>query len=289
MTALLRAMRPRQWLKNLLIFVPCLTSHSAGASVWTSAGIAFVVFCLCASSAYLLNDVLDVPHDRQHPVKRLRPLAAGQLGVPLALGCAALLACGGLALAQHTSPALSLTATVYFIGTVAYSVSLKRLLLVDVTMLAALYTVRVVAGGAATGIALTAWLLTFSFFLFLSLALLKRHSELQRMASAAAGTVPGRGYLPQDRVAVGTFGIAAGMTANLVLLLYYSSPAVAQLYHSPLALAGVVPLFFIWLARLWLLSFRGEIDEDPLLYVSTDAPSLLIIAGCVALGLAASL
>lgn len=178
---MVRAMRPRQWLKNALIFVPVLTAHSSDLHTWRACLIAFIAFCLCASSAYLLNDVLDVRHDRLHPRKKMRPIAAGAISRLSALCCSALLGGAGLLVAAAGGVPLLKVVCFYFVLTVLYSIYLKKILLIDVAMLAGLYTVRVIGGSAATDIHLSFWLLSYSFFLFLSLALLKRHNELVRL------------------------------------------------------------------------------------------------------------
>lgn len=281
-------MRPRQWLKNALIFIPLLAAHAMTWPALLPALLAFLAFCLCASSAYLLNDVLDVAHDRLHPSKRFRPIAAGLVSPARALLVSALLGGAGLGLAAYGGVALLDVVLLYFVSTVLYSVYLKKILLIDVAVLAGLYTVRLVGGGVASAIALSFWLLSFSFFLFLSLALLKRHNELLRLKDVPEGAVPGRGYLPRDCLPVAILGMSAGVISTLVLILYYNSVNMVRLYQSPALLVFIVPLFFIWLARLWVLSFRGAIDEDPVLHVSRDKASLAIIALCLALGAAAS-
>lgn len=285
---LVRSMRPRQWLKNLLIFVPMAAGHQFSGPTWIAALTAFAAFCMCASSAYLLNDVLDAGHDRLHPSKRHRPVAAGLVSTGQASRCSALLGLSGLLAAALYNVALLQVVGAYFLLTIVYSMRLKKILLIDVTTLSILYGIRIVGGAAATGITLSFWLMSFSFFVFLSLALLKRHNELLRLASGSHQSVPGRGYIPNDKTPVAVFGICAAMLSAIILLLYYNSGSTAALYPSPLLLVGVVPLFFIWIARLWVLSFRGAIEEDPLLHVSTDPPSLVLIALCMSLALLAS-
>ena len=288
LAVILRAMRPRQWLKNVLIFLPLVAAHSFAPSQIVRALIAFIAFCFCASSAYVFNDVLDIAHDREHPKKRWRPIAAGLISLRSALALSLVLALAGMGVAAWGGESLLQVAGLYFVLTVLYSLYLKKLLLIDVVVLSSLYTIRLIGGAAATGIQLSFWLLSFSFFLFLSLALLKRHNELLRLRRGPQAAVPGRGYLPQDSLPVGIFGVSAAVISTLVLMLYYNSAGVAKLYPSPLALLFVVPLFFIWIARLWVLSFREVIEEDPLLHVSTDVASLAIVALCILLGVTAS-
>ena len=286
--ALLRAMRPHQWLKNLLVFVPMLAGHALNGAALLQSALAFVAFSLCASSAYLLNDAVDAADDRRHPSKHKRPIAAGTLPLPVALAASALLAPLSLALCAWRDPLLLLVMLVYFVTTVAYSLRLKRLLMVDIVTLAILYSLRILGGGASTHIEPSFWLLTFSFFLFLSLALLKRHSELFNLQQQGKEQTHGRGYTTADKTPVGIMGLNSGFLSVLIFMLYFNSERVLTLYRHPALLMGIVPLLVFWLGRLWILSFRGEVNEDPLLYVSRDGVSLVIIAACAALVAAAS-
>jgi 4-hydroxybenzoate polyprenyltransferase len=285
---LLRALRPRQWLKNLLVFVPMLAGHALTPAAALPSLLAFAAFSLCASSAYLLNDVLDAHDDRQHPVKRHRPIAAGLVPRMLALNTSVLLAAAALLLCIVFGPQLLPVTGIYFAGTLAYSLYLKRLLMVDIVALAILYTLRIFGGSAATGIAASFWLLAFSFFIFLSLALLKRHSELSRMQRDGRHQAGRRGYTIGDAMPIGVMGINSALLSVLVFMLYFNSQNVVALYRSPIFLLGIVPLVVFWLGRLWLLSFRGQVDEDPILFVSRDPISLAVIAACAALAVAAS-
>ncbi|MYN26467.1 UbiA family prenyltransferase [Duganella levis] len=285
--ALWKALRPRHWLKNLLVFVPMLAGHAISVHTVLQSLVAFVAFCLCASSAYLLNDVLDAEDDRRHPGKRHRPVASGALPAGLARVASGLLALIALGLCAHYGWLLLLAVAIYFAATVTYSVYLKRLMMVDTVMLALLHTLRVLGGCAATGIEPSFWLLAFSFFLFLSLALLKRHSELFNLDRAGKQKTSGRGYTTADRQPIGMLGINSAIVSVVIFMLYFNSENVLKLYHHPAWLFGIVPLAMLWLGRLWMLSFRGEVNEDPLLYVSKDPVSLLVIAACTALGTAA--
>ncbi len=287
--ALLKTMRPRQWLKNLLVFVPMLAGHALTADAALDSLLAFVAFSLTASSAYLLNDALDAGDDRLHPVKHKRPIAAGTLPLSVALCVSPLLAGAALALCAWLNPVLLLVVVLYFASTLAYSVYLKRLLMVDIVALAILYSLRILGGSAATGIAPSFWLLAFSFFIFLSLALLKRHSELFNLHRDGKEKTSGRGYVTSDKVPIGMMGINAAFMSVLILILYFNSQNVLVLYRQPAWLAGVVPLLVLWLGRLWTLSFRGQVNEDPVLYVSKDWPSLGIFALCAVLVVMASL
>lgn len=286
---LLRGMRPRQWLKNLLVFVPMLAAHSLTRGSVLQSLSAFIAFSLCASSAYLLNDALDAKDDREHPVKKHRPIAAGTLPLTVAYAASAVLALAALALARRDGPMLLCAVGVYFATTVAYSCYLKRLLMIDIVVLALLYSMRILGGSASTGIAPSFWLLAFSFFIFLSLALLKRHSELFNLHRNGEEQTRGRGYTTRDRIPVGIMGINAGFLSVLIFMLYFNSEAVLMHYSQPYYLFAIVPLLVFWLGRMWALSFRGEIHEDPVLYVSHDPVSLLVLACCAALGVQASL
>lgn len=286
-SAFIKAIRPRQWLKNLLVFVPLLAGHVLTFSALTQSLLAFVAFSLAASSAYLLNDALDVADDRRHPEKRHRPIAAGSLPLPHAVVMCGALLLASLGIASVVSAGFVLVLLAYLVATVAYSIYLKRLLMVDVIMLAFLYSIRVFGGGVSSGIELSFWLLSFSFFIFLSLALLKRHSELYNLSRAGKEKARGRGYTTHDRIPVGVMGINAGFVAMLIFMLYFNSENVLRLYSHPQYLLGIVPLIVLWLGRLWVLGFRGEVNEDPIVFVSKDKRGLLIMALALILAVSA--
>jgi 4-hydroxybenzoate polyprenyltransferase/phosphoserine phosphatase len=285
---LFKALRPRQWLKNLLVFVPMLAGHALNADALLASVIAFLAFSLCASSAYLLNDALDAQDDRMHPTKHRRPIAAGTLPLSLALTVSPLLALAAIALCFAYSPLLLGVVGMYFATTLAYSIHLKRLLMVDIVTLAILYSLRVLGGSAATGIAPSFWLLAFSFFIFLSLALLKRHSELLNLQRDGKQKTRGRGYSTADQTPIGIMGINSAFVSVLIFMLYFNSQNVIALYPHPAWLLGILPLLVFWLGRLWTLSFRGQVNEDPVLYVSRDKVSLVVISACGLLAAAAS-
>jgi 4-hydroxybenzoate polyprenyltransferase/phosphoserine phosphatase len=286
--ALFKALRPRQWLKNLLVFVPMLAGHALSADTLFASLLAFVAFSACASSAYLLNDALDAQDDRVHPTKHKRPIASGALPLPLALLASPFLALVALVACALAKPLLLLPLGVYFVATLAYSVYLKRLLMIDIVTLAILYSLRVLGGGAATGIEPSFWLLAFSFFIFLSLALLKRHSELFNLHREGKEKTRGRGYTTADKTPIGIMGINAAFVSVLIFMLYFNSQNVLQLYRHPAWLLGILPLLVFWLGRLWTLAFRGEVNEDPVLYVSKDKVSMIVIVLCGALAAAAT-
>jgi len=286
--ALAKALRPRQWLKNLLVFVPMLAGHALTTGNLLASVLAFAAFSACASSAYLLNDALDAQDDRLHPSKHRRPIAAGTLQLPLALAASPLLAIAALAACAVLKPLLLLPLGAYFAATLAYSVYLKRLLMVDIVTLAILYSLRVLGGSAATAIEPSFWLLAFSFFIFLSLALLKRHSELFNLHREGKEKTRGRGYTTADKTPIGIMGINAAFVSVLIFMLYFNSQNVLQLYRHPAYLLGILPLLVFWLGRLWTLSFRGQVNEDPVLYVSRDKVSLAVMALCGLLAAAAA-
>ncbi len=267
-------LRLHQWLKNLLLFVPLLAAHQLPpGSAWGSLWLAFVAFSLCASSVYICNDLLDLESDRKHPRKRQRPFAAGALPVWLGLLLAPLLALASLLLALTVGPAFAAWLALYLALTLAYSWWLKRLVLLDCLALALLYTLRVVAGAAAAGLALSFWLLAFSGFLFLSLAFVKRYAELHQQRSDGKPSAPGRGYLTSDAPLVQTLGVSAGYTAVVVLALYVHSDAVLPLYSNPALLWAAVPIMAYWVSWVWLCAFRGTMHDDPLLFAFQDRSS----------------
>ena len=272
--ALLRALRPHQWAKNALLILPLLTAHKFTADALVAAVYAFIAFSLCASSVYVTNDLLDIAHDRQHPRKRLRPFAAGELSASFGWTLAALLLVLAFAVASAAPVKFLWILAVYYALTLAYSLGLKRKLMVDVVILACLYGIRIVAGAAAVEVPLSEWLIAFSLFLFLSLALIKRASELANLAEGAESCAPGRSYRRGDLPIVQIMAAVSGFLAVLVLALYLASPQVARLYSEPLFLWGLCIVLVCWLGRALLLTGRGEMRDDPVLFVLTDATSL---------------
>lgn len=283
------ALRPHQWLKNLLVCVPLLAAHRLldPASALAALG-AFLAFCLCASGAYLLNDLLDLQADRAHPRKRQRALASGRLAPAAALLAAPLLAAAGLGLAAAIGPGLAALVGAYVAATLAYSLGLKRVAALDVVALALLYTLRVLAGAAAIGVPVSFWLLAFSMFIFTSLALLKRCTELVALREAGRREAEGRGYHLDDLPLLRAVGAGAGLVAVLVLALYVDSPGSRALYARPEALWLLCPLVLGWVLRAWLLAHRGRMHDDPVVFALTDRSSLVVGAGC-ALALLAAL
>jgi 4-hydroxybenzoate polyprenyltransferase len=283
--AALRAARPHQWAKNVLVFLPVLGAHRVSdPRALAQAGLAFVAFGLVASAVYVVNDLVDLEADRRHARKRNRPFASGALPVGAAFGLVPALLAAGAAAAIALPTAFALLLAGYFVATLGYSLAAKRWSLVDVLVLGGLYTSRVYAGGLATGIPVSEWLATFSLFLFVSLAFLKRASELL----ASEESPPGRGYVLADRESVFTMGTSAGYLSVLVLALYVSSPEVRRLYASPGWLWALCPLVLYWVSRLWLRARRGEVHEDPLLFALTDRATWVVAALGSAVVLAAA-
>jgi 4-hydroxybenzoate polyprenyltransferase len=276
--ALVRALRPHQWVKNLLLFVPVVLDHKLfHAATMARTATAFVAFCCAASSAYVLNDILDRDADRNHPVKRARPFASGQLSPGLGIFLVPALLALGFAVSWSTLPVgfIDLLA-VYVVLTTAYSVYLKRVAVVDVLLLAGLYTLRVLGGVAASEVRFSTWLLAFAMFLFLSLAFLKRYTEVSAMEGAATDQVRRRGYIRGDREWLGSMGGASGYMSVLVLALYINSEQVLALYREPLLLWLICPLLLFWISRMWLMAHRGRIFDDPIVASVRDPASYLL-------------
>jgi len=280
---LLRALRAHQWVKNLLVFVPLLLAHRVFEwELLLRCAWAFAAWSLCASGGYLFNDLLDAEADRRHPYKRRRPVAAGALGVRGAAWASTALLAAGLALALAWLPAsFGLWLLLYLALTVAYTTFLKRLVVVDVLVLAALYTLRVLAGGHAAGVEVSPWLLAFSMFLFLSLAFVKRYTELRTVADGAA--LARRGYAAPDAELLRNFGTASGYLSVLVLALYINqSREVTHLYRRPELLWLIGPCLLYWLTRVWLLAHRGRLHDDPVVFTVKD-PTSYALGAAVAL------
>jgi 4-hydroxybenzoate polyprenyltransferase len=257
--------------------------------VITAGLVAFLAFSLCASAAYLVNDLLDLDADRRHPTKRTRPLACGDLSLGAAIALVpGLLAAGG-ALAMTMPPVFALVLAVYVVMTLAYSLALKHIALADVVTLASLYGLRVLAGFAATGIEISAWLLAFSLFFFLNLAFLKRYSELHGLHKRGEFSEKARDYFPGDLEIVANFGTASGYISVLVFALYTNSERVVPLYSSPILLWFICPLQLYWIGRIWLLTHRGEMHEDPVVWAMTDRTSYVVGALVVSILVLASL
>lgn len=279
-----RAFRPQQWVKNLLLFVPLFVGHAWGeVDKVLAVVVAFLAFSAAASAIYLINDLLDVEADRSHPVKRRRPFASGDLplawGPPLA-GALLAVAFGMAALALPWQFVAVLA--IYVLLTNFYSIWVKRKVILDVLFLAGLYTIRIVAGGTASHIPLSEWLMAFSMFLFASLAFAKRFAELARLARETGLDPEGRGYVLEDLTILESIGPTTGCLAVLVFALYLSSENVRRLYINPTVLWAICPLLLYGITRLWLLARRGKLTEDPVLFACKDRTTILV-GLCIAL------
>jgi 4-hydroxybenzoate polyprenyltransferase len=284
----IKQLRLHQWVKNILVFVPMLAGHRAGdPAVWMESLLAFLAFGLAASSVYLLNDLVDLEADRAHARKRFRPLAAGTVSIRAAFAAMVLLFAGAFGCAAALPWPFALVLAAYMVTSTSYSLRLKRISTLDVFTLAALYTLRVVAGGAATGIVLSFWLLAFSMFLFLALAIVKRVSELVQ-APEGSEKLKGRNYSGADTLALMSLGTSSSFAAVVVLALYVNSPEVQRYYERPALLWLVCPLMLYWLSRIWIGALRGKIDQDPILFAFRDNVSrgVAVLSGLIVLAAA---
>ncbi|MBV9611455.1 MAG: UbiA family prenyltransferase [Acidobacteriaceae bacterium] len=275
---LVKALRVYQWVKNILIFVPLATSHQLGNfDLLLKAVISCVSFSFCASSVYLINDITDLESDRQHARKRKRPFASGDLPIAVGLVLAPLLLVAAFALTVLLRFEATLVLGVYFTLTLLYSFWLKRKLLVDVFTLAALYTLRIIAGHAAYGVEISTYLLSFSVFVFLSLGFCKRSSELYNLQQSGREQAARRGYRASDLIHINIYGIATGVAASVVLTLYMNSENVRVLYRHPSFLWLLSPLVLYWISRIWIITARGNMDEDPIIFAAKDPITRMII------------
>lgn len=270
-------MRVQQWIKNLLVFVPLLLIHEIDNPVqlWRSF-LTFAAFCLVASASYVVNDLLDLHHDRAHAVKRSRPMAAGALPVPLGIAMVPLLAASGLAIASAVSVPVTVSVTGYLGAALFYSFFAKQRVSLDVVTLGLLYAIRVVAGGYAVEVPVSFWMIAFSMFMFLSLALLKRYSEVAVYGADDGTPLPGRGYVKDDLPLLSQIGISSGLISVLVLALYINSEDVTARYSQPEWIWALCPLAAYWVCRIWVLASRGRIDNDPVLFASSDPLTYLL-------------
>ena len=286
-TAAAKAIRVHQWGKNVLVFLPLLLAHSLRRASVTAAFAAFFCFCLTASATYIVNDLLDLESDRVHRSKSRRAFACGDLSVPSGLSISLAFLALSLTVACLLPRAFLVYLLLYLVTTLAYSLALKRIVLVDVIVLSGLYTIRVLAGGAATHTAVSPWLAAFSVFFFLSLAMVKRFSELQNLHERGITPANGRGYLLSDIEQLRSFGTVSAYASVLIFALYINGHDVAALYHHPSRMWLVTPLMILWVSRIWLLASRGALDEDPVVFALTDRMSLLMGLGVVIIAFAA--
>lgn len=274
----LRMLRAHQWMKNVLVALPLIAAQAVpSATQLLDLVVAFVALSMCASAVYVVNDLLDLESDRRHARKRTRPLAAGRVPLWIGVALAPVLFLASVGLSVLVNPAFTGWLLTYVALTTAYSLVLKRLVLIDCIVLALLYTLRVVAGAAATEVRISFWLIALSLFLFLSLAFLKRFAELLTHSGVdvdASRTLSGRGYQMGDTTLVQIFGVAAGFASALVLALYLDGESVAALYSTPEILWAAVPVLLYWISWLWLTANRGQMHDDPVVFAVKDRVSL---------------
>jgi len=276
--SIIRTIRLHQWLKNVLLFVPLLLSHSWGRlDLGFIVLLAFFAFCGTASAIYIINDLVDLEADRQHPQKRKRPLAAGNLPLYWGVILAPLLLLASFGLAIYIGSAFTYILLSYVVLTLAYSFGLKPIALLDVLTLTSLYTLRIIAGAMAINLSLSYWLLAFSMFIFLSLALSKRYSELHNLKQLDSGKRMARGYHTEDLPIILLFGTSSGYLSVLVTVLYINDLQASNLYSHPIWLWPVSMAVLYWISRIWLLAHRGELHEDPVLFAIHDPASYIVL------------
>jgi 4-hydroxybenzoate polyprenyltransferase len=287
-SAAVRAMRPHQWSKNVLVFVPMIMAHAVSeASAWIGALGLFLSLSATASALYIVNDLLDLSSDRRHPRKRMRPLASGALPIPIAVWLAVVLVSLGIGLGWLSGTIVILLT--YAVASLSYSLVLKRFPLIDVFVLAGLYTLRVLGGGVASGHRATLWLLAFAGFTFLSLALVKRAGELLSIErSHDRRSNARRGYQPGDVEIIQMFGCASAFSSGVVLALFVGSSSAFQQYRAPEVLWLIVPIIILWHCRLWLATVRGNMHDDPIVYTFRDWVSWIVGATVLLIMFAAS-
>ncbi|RZN09400.1 UbiA family prenyltransferase [Bradyrhizobium genosp. SA-3] len=282
-----KALRVYQYAKNTLVFVPALTAHQLNLATLGYALLAFMAFSACVSGAYLMNDLLDLAADRQHPTKRHRALAAGDLPISSALSAIPALWLFALVAGLCISPLFLGVLGAYLVTTIAYSLALKRKMLVDVVTLSGLYSLRIIAGAVGVGVVLSEWLLIFSLFVFTSLALIKRFSELSMRESAGLADPSNRDYRITDLHVIAAMAAASAMNAVTVFSLYVSSSAVTPLYSHPWMLWLLNPLLLYWFGRALMMAHRREMPDDPIIYAFRDGPSRITVAAMICIMLAA--
>jgi 4-hydroxybenzoate polyprenyltransferase len=273
----IKALRVYQWSKNLLLFIPLLASHQLGNFQSLPAlAIAFISFSLCASSVYIINDLLDLESDRKHPRKKNRPFSAAKLSIVMGIAIAPFLIIASFILGFMINEDFFIVLILYFILTSTYSLFLKRIVLVDCLTLAILYTVRIIAGAAVISVSLSFWLLAFSVFIFLSLAFVKRYTELMVQVKAGNNYTHGRGYEVSDSVLIQILGVSAGYLSVLVMALYMQSEDIMNLYVQPTAIWFAIPLLLFWISWVWLKATRGLMHDDPIVFAIKDKASIFV-------------
>ena len=282
-----RALRPHQWVKNVLVFVPLIAAHETQPWLYAVTAAVFVALSACASGTYLLNDLLDLPYDRQHTSKCQRPMAAGKVSLLPMMGMSAVLVAGGLGLAFSLSLWVGLSVFGYLIVSLAYSLLIKRQVFLDVVTLALLYAVRVFVGAITASIPLSPWFLAFFLFVFLTLAIVKRQHELRALHQSGGTNAAGRAYAADDLGAMTALAAGSGFAAVVVFSLYIQSSAVHTLYSRPAFLWAICPLLLYWMGRMTLLANRGAVADDPMVFALRDRMSWLTGLGVLTVLVAA--
>jgi 4-hydroxybenzoate polyprenyltransferase len=278
LAAALQAMRPMQWAKNLLLFVPIIMAqHWTDWPAVISVLLTFCALCLAASGTYVLNDLTDVDSDRIHARKCRRPLASGAMSIQTGVALAIFLVAAGLAVGAFAGATATFGVALYVAMSLGYSLVLKKKLLADVIALAGLYVYRVLLGGAVTGVMVSHWLAVFSAFLFLSMAISKRASELTETQQSGQLNTR-RGYRPNDVAMLASMGVSSGIGAVLVFCLYITGETATGLYRTPAYLWLAAPALLYWIMRVWMLAERGELRDDPIVFVCRDRVSFAIAA-----------
>jgi 4-hydroxybenzoate polyprenyltransferase len=274
----LLAMRPHQWVKNILVFAPLFLSFQfLNIASIIQAFLAFSAFCLTASGLYIVNDLLDIEADRAHPTKRNRPFASGRLSKSWGVSQSIVVLFLAFAIASYLNSKFLAVLIIYAIISASYSFKLKQVVLLDVSLLAVLYTLRIIAGTFAVSLDLSYWLIVFSIFIFTSLAMVKRVSELYNLKIQGKEEAGGRGYTVQDHEIMSALGAASGFVSVLVLALYIHDPLTAERYRHPEWLWMIVPSILYWVGRVWIIAHRGQMDEDPVVFAVKDKVSYLIL------------
>jgi 4-hydroxybenzoate polyprenyltransferase len=276
-----RALRGHHWSKNLLLFLPLALAHRFSLHALALTAVGFVLFGMCASGLYVLNDLLDLHSDRGHPWKRNRPFAAGEISIGEGLLIAFVLVVGSLGEGFLLDVGFGLALAGYAVLTMWYSLHLKKIVLLDAFVLSSFYCIRIFAGALITWVPLSHWFLAFSLFFFLSLAMAKRYSELVHAEGLVERGESGRGYLGRDREVLMGFGIASSFSAIVVFSLYVHSPEVLALYRSPEPLLLLAPIILYWLSRVWLKAHRGELHDDPITLALRDPASRGVAIACL--------
>ncbi len=273
----LKQIRIHQWSKNLLLLVPILTAHKIdNLTPFFNVTLAFIAFSLVASGIYILNDLMDLEADRKHPLKKHRPIASGHMHILVAGYSMIALIITGITISIFLPAPFLIIIALYIIINITYSLHLKQIPLVDIFVLASLYVIRILAGSAATGIATSSWLFIFATFIFISLALAKRVSELNGLGIRKKNKVSGRGYITKDKKTLTILGITSGYISLIIFVLYITSNTVTSLYARPNTLWLLLPLFFFWITRIWRLTHKRKMNEDPIIFAIKDMSSYIV-------------